>query len=78
MLTFDDAPAPVLSQDGEYVTVQIPYELAGKQSALMKIGQATAKPLEVTVAVADSAPGIYAGNGQARPTHSTKTVSSML
>ncbi|MCX6622072.1 MAG: hypothetical protein NTY38_13580, partial [Acidobacteria bacterium] len=62
-LTFDDLPAPVLSQKGEQITAQVPYELAGRKSALLRITQGAATPLEMLVVVADSAPGIYAESG---------------
>ncbi len=63
-VSLDGHPAPVLTRDREKLTVQIPYELAGSSSALLRLSLGSGESLEQIVTVAPAAPGVYTDGGK--------------
>ncbi|HWC97686.1 MAG TPA: SBBP repeat-containing protein [Candidatus Sulfopaludibacter sp.] len=63
-VTFDGIAAPLFSAQAQQVTVQVPWEIAGRTStevvATYNGGPPTGTPSSVPVVVAAAAPGIYA------------------
>jgi uncharacterized protein (TIGR03437 family) len=60
-VTFDDLPAAMLFDNATQINVQVPAALGARNSALVVVNVDGASSLPFAVALADTAPGIFAG-----------------
>lgn len=64
---FDGVPAPLFFLRTDQINVQVPYEVAGKTSTLMRVEYQGAMSNTVTLSVASAAPGIFSLAGGTGP-----------
>ncbi len=63
---FDANRAPLLAQQPNQLTVAVPFAVAGRASAKVRVEVDTLSSRDLEVRVADTAPGIYTVNGSGR------------
>ena len=66
---FDGTPAPLIYAEAGQVSAVVPYEVAGNQQTLVQYEYNGVKSNAVTIAVAPSAPGIFAADASGRWGH---------
>ncbi len=62
-ITFDGVAAPLFFVSGQQVNLQVPYEVAGRTSTRMVVSVEGEDPAQMTLEVAEAAPGIFTLDG---------------